>query len=614
MKAATLQDSPAPQFSARHFVEILGAIQDSQLVRRVDDNSQDTSFIFKHALVQDTTYASLLKQDRQQLHRAVGRALEEIFPDQKDALASRLAQHFDAAGDTAKAVEYYARAGDVARGVYANAEAIMHYTRALELAEAHGLDDAAQIESLYSGRGRTYELSGRYPEALENYRAMGVWGQQHNAPHIELVALLSRSILHVTFTPAYDPELGSRLAEQALALAREAGDRPAEARALWNLELLSSFGKPAPGQAIAYGEEGLSLARRLNLRELMAFILNDLFYPYLGERNTSEAEKTKSEALVLWQELGNQPMIADVLSSSVLLYFLRGAFDESLAMSAQSLELAQKIGNLWGQSYALIYVCYVHWDRGDPSTALAVMRSSIRLGEQAGFVTPEVVNRADMGWFLAQLGAYEEGLELVHHALKRAGHALDLFGQWATIANARILIRMGELADAHMVMIKSRFNVGPDAVIYSHPQVAATLALVRAEYALATADYAGAVDILQKLLNEIERREIWVYTAEALYLQARAIVAQGDIIHANILLERATAAAEAIGADWMLWQILTLRGQLAAQGETPAQAAEHYARADALFQAILGRTPEAYRATFKDTPVALALREAHAAL
>src|SRR6266852_3988134 len=110
----------------------LTQLENAQLIRQLEEN--DLAYWFKHALTQDSAYQSLLKQTRRAVHLRVAQALEALYPDQLDEYAVSLAQHYAEAGDDAKTLEYSIRAGDVAARIYANTEALAHYTRALEIA------------------------------------------------------------------------------------------------------------------------------------------------------------------------------------------------------------------------------------------------------------------------------------------------------------------------------------------------------------------------------------------------------------------------------------------------------------------------------------------------
>ncbi|HET7376251.1 MAG TPA: adenylate/guanylate cyclase domain-containing protein, partial [Anaerolineae bacterium] len=137
----------------------LSALESSGLIQ-LAQTQPEVEYHFRHALVQDATYASLLKADRKHLHEKVGSILEQLYPEQLKELAPLLGHHFAEAGADEPAIKYLSLAGDVAAGRYANAEAIIHYTRAIEIAR-----HSPHVElsaHLFSQRGRALELSGRF--------------------------------------------------------------------------------------------------------------------------------------------------------------------------------------------------------------------------------------------------------------------------------------------------------------------------------------------------------------------------------------------------------------------------------------------------------------------
>ncbi len=88
-------------------------------------------YVFKHALIQDAAYASLLKSTRQQVHRRIAQVLEEQFPEIVATQPELLAHHLTEAGHPAQAVGYWQRAGERAVGRSAHLEAISHLTTGL---------------------------------------------------------------------------------------------------------------------------------------------------------------------------------------------------------------------------------------------------------------------------------------------------------------------------------------------------------------------------------------------------------------------------------------------------------------------------------------------------
>jgi len=92
----------------------------------------EASYLFKHALVQDVAYGTLLRGARQQLHSRIAQVLEEQFPERVVSEPEVLAQHFAAAQQLGRAADYWLKAGRRAAERSANLEAIRHLTNARE--------------------------------------------------------------------------------------------------------------------------------------------------------------------------------------------------------------------------------------------------------------------------------------------------------------------------------------------------------------------------------------------------------------------------------------------------------------------------------------------------
>jgi tetratricopeptide (TPR) repeat protein len=101
----------------------------------------ELEYLFRHWLVQDAAYGSLLRQERRQLHGRVGEALEALYPERREELASVLAMHFEEAGDAAKALEYLVLAGTYALERNALQEGFSAFDRAAKLLPAATTED-----------------------------------------------------------------------------------------------------------------------------------------------------------------------------------------------------------------------------------------------------------------------------------------------------------------------------------------------------------------------------------------------------------------------------------------------------------------------------------------
>jgi len=110
----------------RHLAEL----QNLELVRE-KSRIPELEYIFKHALVQEAAYESILRQRRKELHRHVGECVEALFADRLDEFYGLLAYHYTQAEEWEKAQDYLFKAGDQAGKIAADAEALEHYRQAL---------------------------------------------------------------------------------------------------------------------------------------------------------------------------------------------------------------------------------------------------------------------------------------------------------------------------------------------------------------------------------------------------------------------------------------------------------------------------------------------------
>lgn len=92
----------------------------------------ELEYIFKHALIQEVTYFSLLTAHRKDLHRKVGEAMEEQFAERVNEYSNIIGEHFLRGEDWQRAYRYLSRAGDAAIRLYAHAEARTHFTNSLK--------------------------------------------------------------------------------------------------------------------------------------------------------------------------------------------------------------------------------------------------------------------------------------------------------------------------------------------------------------------------------------------------------------------------------------------------------------------------------------------------
>jgi predicted ATPase len=137
------------------------------------------AYDFSHDKLREQAYVALSPAQRRLLHRRVAEAFIALYAADLDAVSEQIAGHYERAGLPEQAIPYYQRAGEAARRVYAHAEAIAVFQRAIAFLETHAAAHAqpprrwAEAATLYEQLGDVREAIGQHGEARQAYqRAM----------------------------------------------------------------------------------------------------------------------------------------------------------------------------------------------------------------------------------------------------------------------------------------------------------------------------------------------------------------------------------------------------------------------------------------------------------
>jgi class 3 adenylate cyclase/predicted ATPase len=182
------------------------------------------TYTFKHALIQEAAYQTLLKSTRQQHHQRIAQALEAHFPELVEIQPELLAQHYTQAGLGAEAILYWQRAGEKAAARPAYVEAISHFTKAIELIDVLPPGDRVQREiALRLARGASLMAVRGHasPEVEVDYRRARALCQD-----VQESPLLFRVLggLHVFSLARGELQTAQQFGRQCLALTERGGD------------------------------------------------------------------------------------------------------------------------------------------------------------------------------------------------------------------------------------------------------------------------------------------------------------------------------------------------------------------------------------------------------
>ena len=506
-------------------------------------------YIFRHILIQEAAYDSILLKKRVELHHQIGEALEELNEDRIEEFAPLLAYHFYAAQDS-HSLKYDLLAGEKAARLYANAEAATHFSRALEVAKRNG-SDHDQLIQLYSQLGSVLELGGRYEQALENYEEMRAFGREQGESPAELSALMAKATIYSTYTPSHDPALSERTLIEALELSRKMGDRATQAKLNWNLMLTYLFSKRLD-EALEHGQLALALARESDNTEQLAFILNDLcrLYTCLGE--FEKALSVVHEARSLWRLLDNQIMFADSLGSEAEARFQLGEHTKALELLYEGLQLSEKNENLWGKAYDRMLISFIYFDRGEIGPAMQLSTQAISEGDRGGLVASSTSHRAELGWFYGYYGDIEKGLELAEQALEITEAKQPDFKALPLAVKVRLHLLEGDIESAKQAAGPAPLE--PITIPYSRYTILVCLANV--ELALAEKDYESALILAENLLEQVSPLTR-VDIPAVMQRKADALIGLGKFDEAHQVLTKASSMAEEMGSKHHLWSVLS---------------------------------------------------------
>jgi tetratricopeptide (TPR) repeat protein len=575
----------------------LAQLESAQLVRRLSE--PELAYLFKSILVQETAYHSVLMKRRRELHGQVARAIEILHADRLAELAPLLAHHYAVAGDDPSATLKYARmAGDAASRRYANTEAIQNYGIALKAAQAVPAVESETLLHLYTSRGRAYELSGGYEQALTNYAELSALADRRGERRLELAALMAVATIRSTPNSAFDATEAQWLCDRALRLAQEIGDRAAEAKILWIMLLLNYFAAN-PAQSVAYGEWAIALSRELGLREQLAFALNDIHRSYAALGRVADALAALEEAESLWRDMDNLPMLADNLNGGAEVRLMMGDFDGTLARTAESGAITEAIGNSWQLSYGRMLRTVVYLERGEVDRGIAEAETAMRLAESAGFVIPLVYLRVQLAQTYAELGAFEQATEWIQQALSTA-NTLFLSGRRFVLASAiLVLMRRDDFAEANAALREAQPRPLFDPSLMASAAIGApTLWLAEGELRLQQSEPAAALSVADELLAGLRAFQMRLFLPDALHLRGRALRSLGQREEGRRMLEEARGEAARLGSRRAQWRILASLADLADESE--AGVLRQQARD--IIHSIAGQmSSEALRASFLGT-------------
>jgi predicted ATPase len=372
------------------------------------------TYLFKHALIQEAAYQSLLRSTRQQYHQRIAQVLEARFPELCETQPELLAHHYTEAGVMAQAIPYWQRAGERAIQHSAHLEATGHLTRGLDVLKI-------------------------LPDTLER-------AQQELTLQITLgVPLLA--------TKGFGAPEVERVYARARALCHQVGETPQLFSVLWGIWWVYE-NRAALQTARELAEQLLTVAQRQHEAALLLQAhraMGQTMY-WFGELTQARAHLEQGIALYDPQQhrssaflYGQDPGVGLRNFVTLVLWFL-GYPDQAVGRIHEAVALAQEVAHPFSLAFALSFVSWLHHYRREGPATQGRAEAAMALCREHGFAFFLAQQTVLRGWALAEQGHVEEGIAQMRQGL--AAYK-EVYGPQATGAEGERPYLLALFAEAY---------------------------------------------------------------------------------------------------------------------------------------------------------------------
>jgi predicted ATPase len=387
------------------------------------------TYFFKHALVQDAAYTSLLRSTRQQLHARAATVLEAQFPSIMDSQPETLAYHYTAAGFWEPAIVYWQRAGQRACARSANVEAISHLTAGLNLLEnvpdiparaAHELTlrltlgtplmalkgwASPEVENTFTRAHEICQQIGETPHLFPALVGLSIFYllraelQTTGALTMRLLRLAQHVQDHELLLVAHTMRGCSWFWQGAIAPARESFEHalvyynPQQHRRLafvygQDLAVVSRshmgfvlWWLGYPHQALEQHREAVALARAVPHPFSEGFALTFQAIAAVLQRQPHTVQLFAEATMRLANEQGFPHWLADGMIFHGWVQAMQGKVEEGKTQIRQGLAIYRAIGSALAQPFFLILLAETHGRAGEFDEGLSILDEALALGQ-----------------------------------------------------------------------------------------------------------------------------------------------------------------------------------------------------------------------------------------
>ena len=534
----------------------LEALLDGRLL--TERPSDRRPYSLAHDYIREVVYTESNEARRRVYHRRALLALEATGEP-----AAECAYHALAALLDEPAFRFSVIAGSEAFSSYALQDALSHFGTAREVArrmQDRGEDvDITLLERLYKQRGKVLELSQEDQAAAANYEEMRAEALTHHSKTLELSALVIQSHLHGHYTGVFNPLKSKELAQQALVLARELGDKAAEAHALWGLQIAELYSAGDSRLVVSYGQQALTLARELGLKELTGLVLNNFAWPFGAQKKLEQSRKELDEAQSIWREVGDLQKLAEASRFMLIFHSMAGDHKSMLVDAPKLSELGASIGSRLDEIEALLWLAYVYIRQGRFGQALDCIEQYGDYAKTIGHLNEKHGHQYARILFYLAVGALDQAEHWADQIYAERETIPPNFISSYFVEVARTKIARGKLEEGRAILDELLATLPSDA---AWSWMIIDIAVAYGELRLALGQPENLFSGLDQKIQPYRKAGFGRMLADEHWLRGRAALALGQYEAVRASLLKAKGAAEAQEERTILWKILVTLGEL----------------------------------------------------
>ena len=405
----------------------LGSLEASGLIE-IAALQPELEYLFRHALVQEAAYASLLKQDRRALHRAAAETILALHPDRERALAPVIGMHLEQAGDADRAAPYFVIAGQQALERFANKEATRFFRHGVALAGDSQKDLRIQAAIGSAKAGWTFATFDEDVEQLEKVLSDSAESDQRLVAEAYFwLALLRRQRGEV---PDTSPEL-KRAIDRSVEVGLELNDPAAAALPRALMGSYAAFtGKLRDGEREMRDALDVIVKTRDPVAIAMVSDFLALAQTRLGDFDAAAETIARSRTFA---GEGDEIARIDVDIAQASLHLERGELDEASERAHLCATRAEELG-----AYACVVVSNIMFGAAslaqeDATAAKAPLERGKELCHLTGMAPMRTLLNALLGSTRARLGDIPGGVASWDEALDNARGMNDRYGEAQTL-------------------------------------------------------------------------------------------------------------------------------------------------------------------------------------